>query len=180
MANLAKQSQVDEISSFLNEFPNFTLFKFEKTSHTSMENLRKQLRKSGAKVMVIKNSLLQKAVNKVAETKSGASLKDIQKATKSLTDKTALLGFGQDWGAGMSAFNAFSKEDKSVSFKAGRLDGVTYAQAELIRIAGLPSKAELIGKVLGGMKSPMAHFTHALRFNMQKFVYILNAKAKAG
>ena len=130
--------------------------------------------------MVIKNALLQKAVNKLAESKEGASLKDIQKATKSLTDKTAILGFGQDWGAGMGTFNAFSKEDKTVSFKAGRLDGVTYAQADLVRIAALPPKAELIGKVLGGMKSPMAHFTHALRFNMQKFVYILNAKAKSG
>ena len=180
MANLKKQSQVEKIATFIKEFPNFTLFKFEKTTHTSLESLRKNLRKSGAKVMVIKNSLLQKAVNKLSGAKGAVSLKEIQKSTRAIADKTAMLGFGPDWGAGMNAFNEFSKADKSVAFKVGILDGTTYGQDDLVRISGLPSREVLVGKLLGSMKSPVSHFTHALKFNMQKFVYILNAKAKAG
>lgn len=178
MVSTNKQTQFDKISSFLKNSSSFTLLKFEKTTHTSLENFRRELKKSDAKLIVIKNTILQKAINILSSTKESAHLRDIQKQTKNLKENTALLGFGKDWSLGMNAFFTFSKSDKTVGFKVGVLDKQTYGEADLIRIAQLPGRGELMGKMLGGMKSPTAHFVNTLKFNMQKFVYILNAKAK--
>lgn len=178
MVNTTKQTQLAKISSFLKDFPSFTLLKYEKTTHTSLESLRRDLKKTASKVMVVKNTILQKAINKLASAKENAHLREIQKQTKNLKENTAVLGLSFDWSGGMNAFFTFSKADKTVSFKVGCLDKQFYGEADLLRIAQLPSKGEIVAKMLGSMKSPVAHMTHALKFNMQKFVYILNSKAK--
>lgn len=178
MVNTQKQSQLDKITSFLKNSSGFALIKFEKTTHTSLESLRKQLKKNDSKLMVIKNTILQKAINILSSAKDQAHLRDLQKQTRTLKENTGILGFGKDWSLGMNAFFTFSKADKTVGFKVGVLDKQTYGEESLLRIAQLPSRGELVGKMLGGMKSPTSHFVNALKFNMQKFVYILNAKAK--
>ncbi|MBI4973738.1 50S ribosomal protein L10 [Candidatus Roizmanbacteria bacterium] len=178
MVNTNKQSQLDKITSFLKNSSSFALIKFEKTTHTSLESLRKQLKKNDSKLMVIKNTILQKAINIISSSKESSHLRDLQKQTRNLKENTGLLGFGKDWSLGMNTFFAFSKADKTVGFKVGVLDKQTYGEESLLRIAQLPSRGELVGKLLGGMKSPTSHFVHALKFNMQKFVYILNARAK--
>lgn len=180
MVSADKQTQLEKVTSFLQSTPSFTLLKFEKTTHTSLEGLRKQLKKNNAKVMVVKNTVLQKAINKLAATKDRAYLRDLQKETRNLRDNTALLGFGQDWSKAMNEFFTFSKNDKSISFKVGLIDKTTYGEEDLLRIAQLPGRDVLVAKMLGSMKSPVSHFTHALKFNMQKIVYILNAQSKKG
>ena len=178
MANTAKQSQLEKTSSFLSTFTSFVLLKYEKTTHIALETLRKELKKTGSKIMIVKNTILQKAINKLAIDKNTSHLKPLQKQIKNLRENTAVLGLAKDWSTGMNAFHAFSKSDKTVSFKIGTLDNTTYDEHELIRIAQLPPKAEIVGKLLDSMKSPVAHITNALKFNMQKFVYILSTKAK--
>lgn len=180
MVNTDKQTQLDKINSFLQDFSNFTLLKFDKTTHTALEGLRKQLRKSDAKIMVVKNTVLQKAINKLSATKEKAYLRPLQKKAKNIRENTAVLGFGTDWSKGMNAFSQFTKNDKTVTFKVGLLDKVAYEEEDLVRISNLPGREVLVGRMLGSMKSPVAHFTNAIKFNMQKFVYILNAKAKQG
>jgi large subunit ribosomal protein L10 len=179
MVSTQKKSQLDTISSFLRKFSDFALIRFQKTTHTSLETLRRQLRKNDSQLIVIKNTILQKAVNLLSSSKDQAHLKELQRLTRTLKDNTGILGFGKDWSAGMKVFFAFSKADKTVGFKVGVLDKLTYDEQGLLRIAELPGRGELVAKVLGSMKSPASHFVHSVRFNMQKFVYILNAKAKS-
>lgn len=69
MANLKKQETVTEILNTLQGSENIALIKFEKTTHISLEGLRKDLKKNKAKLSVIKNTLLEKAVNKLATEK---------------------------------------------------------------------------------------------------------------
>jgi len=78
----------------------------------------------------------------------------------------------------MNAFFNFSKDEKSISFRLGCLDNSTYNADQMVSIAQLPSKTVLLSNVIGSMKSPVSHFIHAIKFNTQKLVYILNAKAK--
>jgi len=178
MANTKKQLQVNEIVDILKNNQQFSLLKFDKTPHIKMELLRKALKKSGSKIRVIKNTFFQKAVNKLTLDKNLSQYKEVHKHIKSLKDNSALLTFGKDWSEGMNVFFKFSKDEKSVSFRLGCLDNVTYAENDMIRIAELPGKNVLLSKIIGSMKSPVSHFVHAIKFNSQKLVYILNAKAK--
>ena len=58
------------------------------------------------------------------------------------------------------------------------LDKNLYNSEKVVQIAQLPSREELLGKIIGSMKSPMSKFVYALKYNTNKFVYILNAKSK--
>ena len=53
-----------------------------------------------------------------------------------------------------------------------------YNAEKALQIAQLPSREELLGKIIGSMKNPISKFVYALKFNTDKFVYILKAKSK--
>jgi len=179
MANTKKQLQVNEIVDILKQNKQFSLLKFDKTPHIKMEVLRKALKKSGSKIKVIKNTFFQKAINKLSQDKNLSQYKAVHKQVKSLKENSALLTFGKDWSNGINILSKFTKEEKSISFRLGCLDNVMYSSEEMIRISELPGKNVLLSKIIGSMKSPVSHFVHAIKFNSQKFVYILNSKAKS-
>lgn len=179
MKNQKKLSQLSVVTDFLKKSENFAFFKFEKTKHIALEGLRKELLKSGARVKVVKNSILTKSINKLAE-KELAQLRPLQKAAKNLKENTAIISLGTDWSNGMNAFAKVAKTDKSIAFKLGFLDKTPYDATAMEKISNLPSKGELMAKIIGSMKSPMSSFVRAIKFPTQKFVMVLNAKAKKG
>lgn len=157
---------------------NLALIKFERTTHTSLEGLRRELKKNNAKVNVIKNTLMEKAIHKLSQEKP--TLKAFSEKALPLKETTALVTFDSDWSNGLKAFNTYTQKDTSLSFKVGVLDGTVYIKEELKKIANLPSRLELIAKVIGGMKSPASSLVRNMKFNMQRFVYVLSEKAKQG
>ena len=64
MANLQKKSIVDSLIEAI-KTANFALITFEKTTHGSLEKLRRDLKKQDTSFKVIKNVLFEKAVNKL-------------------------------------------------------------------------------------------------------------------
>ena len=176
MINAKKTSQIDALMEQIQADTNFALVNFDKTKHTSLEGLRKQLKKNNASIKVVKNTLLEKAVRKL--TSKNKDLNEVTKQSFPLKNNSALLSLGQDWSKGLSVFHIYSAKEKSLSFKFGYLENKVYKAADLQKIAQLPAKDQLMAKLIGTMKAPMYHLTVAMNFNMQKLVYVLNAQAK--
>ncbi|NTU46268.1 50S ribosomal protein L10 [Candidatus Roizmanbacteria bacterium] len=176
MASLKKQELLQSTLSFLETTSHFALIKFDRTPHLTLEQLRRELKKNGAQLKVIKTSLFDKALQKMAEKKM--ELHPMVKHAVPVKESTAIISLGEEWNSGLSAFQKFAEKEKSLSFKAGFLDNTTYDKTQLERIATLPGKDQLIAKILGGMQSPSTHFVYALKFNMQKFAYILSERSK--
>ena len=176
MPNLKKQSLLSKTIHSLEESSNFALVKFEKTKQVTFEKLRRELKANSASLTVVKNTLFQKAVNKlVAKNKQ---LQTFQKQAFPLQENTALLILKNDWSRGLKTFYNFIKTEGTIVFKIGHLDQIVYPQADLKKIAELPSKGELIAKIIGSMKSPLTRTTRAFQFNTQKLVYVLSQKAQ--
>lgn len=178
MSNLKKNTQIDELVQDLESASNFALIKYEKTLHTTLESLRKDLKLNDAKLHVVKNTLFEKALRRMASKKK--DLNDVAKSAFPLKENTALLMLGEDWSKGLGAFYKFSDKEKSIAFKFGFLEDKAYPADQLKKIAQLPSKDQLVAKLIGTMKAPMYHLTTAMKFNMQKLVFVLNAKAQQG
>lgn len=178
MASIKKTTQLQSLIDVLNTSKNFALIKHEKTKHLALEALRKELKANDSTVKVMKNSLLEKAIKKMGS--SNNALKDFGSKALPLKETTALVSFKGDWSKGVSAFHKYSQKEQSLTFKFGLLDNKVYGADDLNKIAKLPPKAELVAKLIGSMKSPMYGLVYGMKFNMQKFVYILNAKAKQG
>jgi len=86
--------------------------------------------------------------------------------------------FKGEWLDGLKKYHNATKEDENFSFKFGYIDNELYQKEDMIRLANLPRRNELIAKIIGSLKNPMARTTRALTYNMQKFVYVLSQKAK--
>ena len=71
--------------------------------------------------------------------------------------------------------STFIKENKILSIKAGYVDGKVMTAAEVEKLAALPSKEELVAKMLGSLNSPIAGLVNVLNGNVRGLVVALNA-----
>lgn len=175
MVNLAKKTQVDSLSTQLADTPHFALIKYEKTPHKTLESIRKELHQSGSRLQMIKNSALQRALNRVANSKK--ELREVRKSAFPLRENSALLSLGEDYVTGLSAFYRFTKDSEGLSFKWGFVDGAFYDMARLTELAKLPPKEELQARLIGLLKAPASRLVGALNFNMSKLVFVLTQRS---
>ncbi len=176
MVNQLKKNQVDSILQLLEKKPNFLLIEMGKTTHQSLESIRKELRKDDAQIKVIKNTLFEKSVNKIAAKK--AVYNELKKQFFPLKETSALISLGDRWHEGLKALYLFSKKDITVSFKLALLNNSIYNAEKSLQIAQLPSREELLGRIIGSMKNPMSKFVYAIKYNTNKLVYVLKQKSK--
>ncbi len=175
MVTQLKKNQVDSVLQLLEKNPNFLLVKMGKTTHQNLETLRRDLRKTGSQIKVIKNTLFEKSINKIALKKT--IYKDLKKQLFPLKETSALVTMSERWSEGLKTVYDFSKKDSSLTFKLALLDNSIYDTEKSLEIAQLPSQEELLGKIIGSMKSPMSKFVYALKFNTNKLVYVLKQKS---
>jgi len=178
MANTKKQDIVGSVTSTIDNGANFALITFSKATHKALEALRKELRTKNAKLSVVKNTLFEKAVNKLSE--KDVTLQKLRKTQFPLKDRAGLLTFDGDWSEGLKVFFKSTKSDETFGFKFGRIDSTVYDRNDMLKLSQLPGKNELVAKLLGAMKNPMVRTVRSMNHNMQTFVYILNQKAQKG
>jgi len=180
MANPKKIERAKNLAKIITDKKNFSLVKFTHISHQKLEQLRKKLKEKQAKFTVIKNSLFEKAVESLI------SLNDkffkIKEKFFPLRENSALLTFDGDWSEALSSFYKFAKEEKTLFFKFGFLDGVLYSDDQLIKISQLPSKTHLLAKIAGALKSPSFRLSYALKFSAFRLITVINkiSKKKGG
>jgi len=180
MPSLKKIEKTQQLAKLLTDKKNFVVVKFGSTSHKRMEVLRKILKSKMAKLLVIKNTLFEKTLENLINLNQ--SLKSVKEKFIPLKQNSAVLTFDGDWIEGLSAFYQFAKEEKTLSFKFGFLDNLAYDQASLVWLATLPSKQELLGKIIGSLKSSSARLVYAIKFSQIKLAYVISqiGKKKGG
>lgn len=178
MPNQRKVAQVGSLSDLLKTYKHFFVIEYARTSHKALEDLRKKLRASQASMKVLKNTLFEKTVEQMAEQES--TYGSIKEKGFPLKGSSAMIGLSEDWSSGLKAYYEHAKKDESLSFKFGYVDGQAYDAKSVEALAKLPSKPELMAKVIGSMKTPMIKTVFAMKFNMQRLVTVINEKAKQG
>jgi len=63
-------------------------------------------------------------------------------------------------------------------FKGGLISGKVMNQSELQKIAQLPSREELLARIMGSMQAPLSNFVNVSQGIIRKFVYAVDALAK--
>jgi large subunit ribosomal protein L10 len=158
-----KEKLVTELSQKLNNAQSLYYTDFTGLNVKRMTDLRRRLRKAGVEYVVIKNTLALRAVNEsglVADTLKGPTglvvAKDPVSAAKVLTD--------------------FAKENEDKpTVKGGLLSGKRIDNAQLKRLASLPSREQMLADLGAGMQSPMAAFVGALNGLLYMFAGALEA-----
>ena len=163
MKRAEKEQLVTELSQKLNNAQSLYYTDFTGLNVKRMTDLRRRLKKAGVEYVVIKNTLALRAVNEsglVADTLKGPTglvvAKDPVSAAKVLTD--------------------FAKENEDKpTVKGGLLSGKKIDNAQLKRLASLPSREQMLADLGAGMQSPMAAFVGALNGLLYMFAGALEA-----
>ena len=94
-----------------------------------------------------------------------------------LEGPTALAYSAEDAVAPAKILKAFVKETKTeaLTVKAGLVDGQVIDASAVNALADLPSREELIAKLLGSMQAPMSGLVNVLQGNIRNVVYALEA-----
>ena len=125
--------------------------------------LRRQLREAGCELKIAKNTLTILAAKDLG----------VEGAEEYLKGPIA-IAFGKDPVTPAKILAEFIRETKLMEIKAGVLEGKIIDAKGVKSLADLPSREVLLGKVLGGMQSPMYGFAGSLQGLLRNFVYALD------
>lgn len=168
MKKAEKSIFVDNLTEELKGAKAVVLINFAGLSVKNQQELKKRLKEAGARMVVVKNTLLKLA---------GEAAKVDEKVLTDtvLRGQTALIITGGDAMAPLSILGKFAKEHETPQFKVGVVDGMFQDTEALSRLSSLPSRDALLGQLLGTLMGPMYGLTGTLNGNLQKLVYVLGA-----
>ena len=159
-----KADMIKEISEIIAGTEGLVIAEYRGLTVDAATKLRKEARENGVQLRVLKNTLARRAV------------KDTP--FEGLSDQFVgplLYGFSADPVAPAKILNDFSKDHKALEIKAGILDGKVIALDEVKALAELPSRDELLAKLVGSMQAPISGLVNVLQGTIRNFVYTLEA-----
>jgi large subunit ribosomal protein L10 len=126
--------------------------------------LRAKARKSGLYLRVLKNTLARRAVKgtpfeKLAEQMSGP----------------LMYGIAQDPVAGAKVLSEFAKDNELFVIKGGAMPNVMMSTKDVKALATMPSREELLAKLVGTLQAPIAKLVRTMNEVPGKFVRTLAA-----
>ena len=144
------------------------LFEFSKITVNEDNALRMKIRETGAKYRVIKNRLLIKATEGTR----------FEEATKGLKQNTVVAYTKEDPVALAKILAEFAKEKDTFFFKGGVLEETVLTKEQFEEVATLPSKEELVAKLMFLLNYPLQGLVTALQGIYRNFPVVLNQIAK--
>ena len=135
------------------------------------QNLRNLLRESGISLHVAKKTLIKMAAKE-------AGYAEIPE--EALEGSIAVAFSFEDEIAAAGIIHKVSKENENITLTGGILDGEVFGPAKAEQLALIPSKEELLAKLVGSMKAPISGFHGVLYGVMRQFVGTLQAVVDQG
>jgi large subunit ribosomal protein L10 len=152
-----KTEQVEVLSKELKNISSLIVTTYSKLTVAQDFELRKTLRTSGAKYLVVKNTLADLA----------AKGTKVEPALKDLSGVTSIAYTEGDPVAMAKALSKYAKDNPEFTFKTGVVEGRVVSLNEIQALATMPSKEELYSKLLFLINAPA-----------QRLVTVMNAVGK--
>ena len=167
-----KQAVVSEVVAQLGKAQAVIVAEYRGLDVAAITELRAKARKSGLYLRVLKNTLARRAVKGTPFEK--------------LSDQMVgplMYGIAQDPVAGAKVIAAFAKDNELFVIKGGAMANTLMSVPEVKALATMPSREELLAKLVGTMQAPMAKLVRTMNEVPGRFVHTLaavrDAKEKA-
>ncbi len=160
-----KKEQVERLAKELSESEIAVLVDYKGLDVLKMTELRSKLREAGVRMEVVKNSLLVRA----SEGTDAALMKDFYKGP------SAIVLSDDDPVAPARILADFVKDNDKMEIKAAALAGKLLSVDEIKQLAKMPSKEELLGKMVCTLNAVPTGFVNVLAGVPRAFVNVLNA-----
>jgi len=147
-----KQPVVEEIANAIKGAQSVVLVDHRGLTVEKDTELRRQLRAEGITYKVYKNTLLNFAFKGTEFEALAPYLEGPSAIAISTTDATAPARI----------LCKFAKTADKLEIKAGVVEGKLFDEAGIQKISAVPSKEELISKLLGSLQSPITNFARVM------------------
>jgi len=154
-----KKAIVAEVSAQVASAQAIIIAEYRGIEVGKMTQLRAKTRESGIYFRVIKNSLVRRAV---ADTPYAG-------LARHMVGPLA-YGIGTDPVAAAKVLHEFSKDNEKFVIKVGAIGEHVMSRDEITALAALPSREELLSRLLGTMQAPIAKFVQTLNEVPARFV----------
>lgn len=148
-----KQPIIDEIRALLDGAVSATVVDYRGLTVSEDTQLRKTLREAGVQYKVFKNTLIKRA----------AEGTDFSQLDGFLEGPTAIAVSRDDATAAARILAKFAKTAPKLELKGAVVEGKLYDEKEVQALAEIPSREELIGRLLGSIQSPVTNFARVLK-----------------
>ena len=154
-----KQGVVSEIVEKMQKSQSVVVIDYKGVTVEQATGLRNKFREAGIDYKVYKNTLVRRAASEIGQ---------FDKFDDENLIGTNAIAFSYDDALAPAKIIAdFAKTAPKVEFKMGYVEGEFYDAAQLEALSKIPSREELIAKLLGSFKAPLSNF-----------VYLIDALAK--
>ena len=148
-----KKPIVDEISANIKDAQSIVLVDYRGLTVEQDTKLRRNLREAGITYKVYKNTMMNFAFKGT----------DFESLAPYLEGPSAIAISTTDATAPARVLSNFAKEADKLEIKAGVVEGVVYDAAGIAQIAKIPSREELLSKLLGSIQSPITNFARVMQ-----------------
>ena len=129
----------------------------------TLTQLRHNIRAVGGKYSVVKKNLLALALD----------IKDVD--PKAMQGEIAIATGGEDATGLAKTIYLFHKEHEKPAILSGAMDGEVLDLQHIQHLATLPSREELLARIVGSINAPVSNFVGVCRATVSSVVYALSA-----
>ena len=159
-----KQAVVSEIVAQLGSAQSVIVAEYRGLNVGAVTDLRAKARKSGLYLRVLKNSLARRAVKGTP----------FEKLSEQMVGPL-IYGISQDPVAGAKVLSAFAKDNEKLVIRGGAMPNLLMSVKDVKALAALPSRNELLAKLMGTMQAPVTKLVRTMNEVPGKFVRTLAA-----
>ncbi len=166
IGRLARKKIVGEIESLLKEKNGALVLTYAGIPSNTLNQFRRRLRESGARMLVVKTSLAKKAADELG----------IEGFGQICQGQSALVFPSEDTIGFAKLVSSFVAEHKKIVEVFGAvIENRLLSKEDVVNMSKLESKDYLYATVLGAINAPLTGFVGALSGIVRKLVYVLNA-----
>ncbi|OGH92115.1 MAG: 50S ribosomal protein L10 [Candidatus Magasanikbacteria bacterium RIFOXYD2_FULL_39_9] len=169
-SKLQKQETIKSLEDGLKSAKAVVFANFQGLKVSEAEELRRECRKNDIKVVAAKKTLVKRACQEMGLTDVDPKVFSGGVAT--------FMALGDEVSAARIV-NNFSKTHEILQVFGGVLEGKFISVAMVKSLANLPSKQELLAKLVGSINAPVSGFVNVLAGNLRGLVGVLNNIAKS-
>ena len=148
-----KKTEVEKLNAELLQTSSLILASFQGLKVSQDNDLRRAIEKVGGKYRVVKNTLVERAAR-------GTAAADL---LKGLTGTNSIAYTQADAMQLAKALTKYARDNPAFSFKAGLIEGRVVSLQEIQQLATLPSREELMARLLYLISSPAQRLAGALQ-----------------
>jgi large subunit ribosomal protein L10 len=163
-----KAEVISEFAGGIGQATNAFIIEFKGITVPQVTELRRQVRETNSKYLVVKNTLALIAVKDSPLTQLKEQFKGPTAVAYNTTDAVALA----------KALTRFAKDVPAVVFKGAMLNGQIVPTNQIQAIANLPSREQLISKLLYLMQHPIRGLAVVLNANLRNLAVVIDQIAR--